>query len=282
MSAFETPVARRRDLRLPALAVTFVVALAALLGGVQTGTSLAIFGSDRSVDGNAFTTGAWATPTPTPSPSPSQSPRFEAIGPAATRTSSGSVTVVYPSGTQTGDLLLLVQANAADQAITTPGDWQLLADQRARSPQQFRFTIWWRTAGSESSVLVSVNTNSSGTTLWVARFAAVAGAPAIVPAHAIVQQGTSPDGLTLTPSPDVTTTAPSTVVSIVASRAATSLSLAAPRDFQLGGTATQNLGGVGRTIGIAESVVTSASTPASPTWAQNVEAQWAWATVAFR
>jgi hypothetical protein len=258
------------------------ISLCALVSGSLFGSSLAMFASSRSVTGNAFTTGSWAAPSPTPSPTPSQLPRFEAIGPAATRTSSGTATVAYPSGTQPDDLLLLIQANAANQAISTPGGWELLADQRAGSPQQFRFTIWWRTAGSESSVAVSVNTNSSGTTLWVARYSAVSGAPAIVPAHAEVRQGTSPSGMTLTPAPDVTTTGPAKVISIVASRASTSLSLGVPRGFSLGSTATQTLGGVGRTIGIADTIVTSASSPASPSWAQTLDAQWAWATVAFK
>jgi hypothetical protein len=258
------------------------ISLCALASGSLFGNSLALFATSRSVTGNAFTTGAWATPSPTPSPTPSQFPRFEAIGPAATRTSSGTATVAYPSGTQPGDLLLLIQANAANQAITTPGDWQLLADQRTGSPQQFRFTTWWRTAGGESSVAVGVNTNSSGSTLWVARYSAVSGAPAVVPAHAEVRQGMSAGGMTLTPAPDVTTTGPATVISIVATRASTSLSLDVPRGFSLGGTATQTLGGVGRTIGIADIIVASASTAASPSWAQTLDAQWAWATVAFK
>jgi hypothetical protein len=204
---------------------------------------------------------------------------FSAIGPVSTRTSSGSATVQYPVGTEQGDLVLLVQANQADQAITTPTGWAVVADQRMTSPQQFRFTVWSRTAGTETSVTLNTNTNASGTSLWVVRYDRPTGAPAATGAHTAVRQGQAGAVSTLTPSPDVTTTDVSTVVSIVAIRAENPLSLQTPQGFVLRG---QSLG-LGVALGVADQPVSSALTVPSPTWAQTGTAgQWGWVAGSFR
>ena len=61
-------------------------------------------------------------------------------GTAASRTSSGAMTVNYPASTATNDLLLLTEINSANQNIATPAGWTLLADQATNSPSQFRFS----------------------------------------------------------------------------------------------------------------------------------------------
>jgi hypothetical protein len=64
---------------------------------------------------------------------------FGGVGTAATRNNSGSVTVNYPAGTVTNDLLFLVEANGANQNITTPTGWGSgpIADQLTNTPSQF-------------------------------------------------------------------------------------------------------------------------------------------------
>ena len=82
---------------------------------------------------------------------------------SVSRTSPCTLTVPIPAATVDDDLLLLVEVNAANQAITTPAGWTLIADASTGSPSQFRFTVWWKAAvASEASVDLTVNTNSSG------------------------------------------------------------------------------------------------------------------------
>jgi hypothetical protein len=105
------------------------------------------------------------------------------------------------------------------------------------------------------------------------------GTPAPTLATATVRQGLSTAASTLTPSPDMTTNAnDATAISIVAIRAANTLSLSIPRGFtqRLATTSTN------KALGFADvSVPTSETTPASPTWSQTgTAAQWAWATLA--
>jgi hypothetical protein len=189
--------------------------------------------------------------------------------------------VAYPAGTQQGDLLLLVEVNSANQAITTPSGWTLLADQGTNSQAQFRLTVWWRTAGSESSTSLSVHTNSSGATAWVARYARPAGSPAPMVATNAISQGTANRSTALTPTPDLVTTARATVISIVAVRDANALSLANSQGFALDDAPVQSSSGQGAALGLASHVVEPGSVT-TPTWAQaDPVAQWAWATVAF-
>jgi hypothetical protein len=207
---------------------------------------------------------------------------FGGIGPVSSRTSSGSLTVTYPSGTKPGDLVLLVQANAANQNITTPNEWSLLADQRTGSPQQFRFTVWWKVAGTEGSVPVAVNTNSSGSSVWAVRYLTPAGGGAPNPAHTVVRQGLSGATASLTPASDVAATGPATVISLAAVRAQNNLSLQSPGSFTFGENAVSTTG-AGSSLVVADATAVAGANPASPTWSQDgTPAQWAWATVAFR
>lgn len=208
---------------------------------------------------------------------------FGGVGAATGFSSSGTATVAYPSGTVQGDLLLLIEANNANQAITTPSGWNLLADQATPSPSQFRYTVWWRAAGTETSVPLTVKTNSSGASAWVVRYTKPSGGNPVALAAVSAQQGVAGAQATVTPSPDITTNAPARVISLTAVRGPNSLSLATPRSFTLHSSQTSNRGTPAPAIGIADAWVVGATTPASPTWAQSgTIQQWAWATVAFK
>lgn len=211
---------------------------------------------------------------------------YSDTGPSSTRTSSGPLTVTYPAGTQQNDLMLLVEVNAANQNITTPTGWALLADTATSSPSQFRFTIWWRLAApAETSVDLAVNTSAGGATAWVIRYTRPAGYPPTpITATATIAVGNSGPSTTLTPTPDITTNQPdATVISIVATRDANTLSLSTPEAFDLQATMVQSSTGQPRALGIADqTLLPLPSTPASPTWTQTgTPAQWAWATIAF-
>jgi hypothetical protein len=211
---------------------------------------------------------------------------YSAVGASSTRTSSGSMNVSFPSGTNQNDLVLLVEVNAANQAITTPTGWTLLADQQTSSPSQFRFTVWWKLAASaESTVSLSVHTNASGANAWVVRYTRPAGYPPNPSAAAVaVREGLGSASSSLTPSPDLTTSqADATVISIVAVRSGNTLSLGTPASFAVEANPTQTATGQAVALGIADRLVASSGTSVtSPTWSQSgTAAQWAWATVAF-
>jgi hypothetical protein len=191
------------------------------------------------------------------------------------------MTVSYPASTSANDLLFLIEVNNANQNITTPAGWTLLADQATSSPAQFRMTIWWKLAGAESSVALTVNTNGNGATAWVVRYTRPGGYPPNpASATATVRQGLSAASATMTPGTNVTTNQPEArVISIVAIRGANTLSLSSAQGFTLENATT----GTSRALGVADVyAATSGTTPTSPTWSQNgTAAQWAWATVAF-
>jgi hypothetical protein len=211
---------------------------------------------------------------------------YSAIGPLAWATNSTNVTVSYPSGSQPNDLLLLVEVNATNQNITTPSGWTLLADATTTSPNQFRFTIWWKLRGaSDTSVVLNVKTNSSGATARVIRYVRPGGYPPNpITATASVAGGTNGVSTTYTPTPNITTNQPdATVISIVAVRDANTLSLSTPRSFTVRSATSQTSTGQSTALGVADVIVgASPATPASPTWSQTgTAAQWAWATIAF-
>ena len=205
------------------------------------------------------------------------------VGPVASRTSSGPLTVMYPSTVATGDLLLLVQVNLADQNISTPSGWSLLADARTSIPEQFRFTVWWRAApAAGTSVALDVFTNSRGASAWVSRYA-TAGQPPTT-ATATVVNATAGPSAQLTPTPNLTTNAAdATVISLVAARGDNPLSLATPQGFTTRFSTTTTAPGDPVAFGVADRPgLPNSSTVMSPTWRQdNPPTQWVYATVAF-
>ncbi len=251
-----------------------VVALATLLAAVILGTVAAwAYFSDTKTSPQPISLANFG---------PNQNLVYKATGVAQTYTSSGTKDVSYPLGTQQKDLLLLIEVNSANQNITTPAGWTLLADQATGSPSQFRFTVWWKLAGAENAVAFRVNTNSSGASAWIVGYRQQTGADP-VPATASVRQGLNGASVNMTPTPDVTTNANNaSVISLVAIRAASDLSLLTPRSFNLQDTdrvAARNVA-----LGIADApVATSGTATPSPTWTlSGVPVQWAWATVAFK
>jgi len=175
--------------------------------------------------------------------------------------------------------------NSANQAITTPPGWALLADQATTNPSQFRFTIWWKPAGiGETSVALDIHTNASGASASIVRYSRPNANPSTPTVAALaVRQGNSGAQPTVSPAPDIVTDRPNaTIISVVAIREGNALSLAIPGGFQLQ-TATTQASGQPTALAVASQMVPSAGGQAtSPTWTQTGSpAQWAWATIAF-
>lgn len=211
---------------------------------------------------------------------------WSAIGFPAEATSNSTVTVGYPTGTATNDLLFLVEVNSSGGNTATPSGWTLLVDQSATKPAKFGFKVWTRLSGGETSVPLAFKATSAGSTAWVVRYTRQSGYPPNpASATATVRSGVATASSTLTPATDLTTNAASaSVVSIVAVRGANTLSLGTARSFLFRSTQTNvPVGGQGVAIGVADLLApTSGTTVPSPTWSQSgTAAQWVWATVAF-
>ena len=210
---------------------------------------------------------------------------YSAVGPVAVRDSNGNVTVTYPTGTSVNDLLLLVEVNAKDAPITNPSGWTLTADEKTGSPARFRFTVWRKLAGTETSVVLKVDTDRQGASAWVVRYRRPRG----YPPNPVLATSSIPEGLagtvaSLTPSPNLSTNlANAVVMSIVAIRSANGLSLSSAQGFsvRLSEASTQN---TPTRLAIADKVeAVSGTTVASPTWTQTgTAAQWAFLTIAFQ
>lgn len=210
---------------------------------------------------------------------------YVAIGPSVSATSNATVTVPYPSGTATNDLLFLVEINAFGTATVSPSGWTLLASPTISGPERLSMKVWTRLSGGGTSVDLSIRTGAPGSTAWVVRYTRSSGYPPDpATATSTVRSGVSAAAATLTPSPDLTTDQPwSTVISFAAVRAANSLSLGTPRSFLLRTATTSTpAGGSGVALAVADLLQGTAGTSSSPTWSQSgTSAVWAWTTVAF-
>lgn len=211
---------------------------------------------------------------------------YTAVGAPTSTTSNGSATVNYPAGTVVNDLLILVEINADGGNTSTPSGWTLLANQSTNTPSNFGIRVWTRLSAGETSVNLGFKSGAGGSTAWVTRYTRSSGYPPNpTTATAAVRSGVSAASSTLTPSPNLTTSAANArVISIVAIRSLNAVSLTSPQSFGLRSVRTATpIGGAGVTVAVSDTLQTSAgSTPVSPTWTQSgTAAQWAWATIAW-
>ena len=197
---------------------------------------------------------------------------------AAWQNSSSVQAVPYPAGTTNGDLLFLVVMNDSNTATNTPSGWTEIADQGQTG---FRFTVWTKLDGGETSVTVT----PPGTSTMAAAvygYDRPNGYPPNPASAATVQQGTAAAASTMIPSANVTTTQPySTVISFAAVSKNNALSLTSAQNFSK--ERSDNFGAPQAEIGIADQVVVSAGAVTSPTWSQGATnlGVWDWATVAY-
>lgn len=204
------------------------------------------------------------------------SPAGPTIGAPSTVTNSQKdIDVAYPTGTVSGDLLMLVVVNNASQDAKPPSSWNLIAEDDIGG-SNMEMQAWWYTAGAESSVTMEFKTNSSGVTAWVLNFG-----PRPSPVLQGTVSGTASTGTTLTPSTLTTTAANTTVVSLVGINQASTLSLGTANGFTFSNSLS-NSGGSGRTLGIAVKQQATAGSVTSPVWSKiGSNSQWIYITVAF-
>ena len=227
-------------------------------------------GSNPSVNFSLTNYGAWT---------------WKANGAAQTWSTNSNTAeaVAYPSGTTSGDLLLLTvikPGNATDVA-STPSGWTLLGDMKADSNNGLRVTVFWRPAGSETSVSVTPGTSDPlGASAWVVRYERPAGVgPAPASAATAMPSGTGSANTTFTPTGVMTTAANATVISIVGVPAANTLSLSTAQSFTLEARLTSS--SPGAAFGLADRFVGTVGAVTAPTWQSSGSADWAAVTGAF-
>ena len=197
---------------------------------------------------------------------------------AAWAGTSQTQSVPYPTGTKANDLLFLVIANDSNTATPTPGGWTQIADQGQTG---FRYTVWTKLAGAETSVSVTPSTASTMGAV-VFGYYRPDGYPPNPAAAATVQQGISSASATMTPSTNVTTTQGyATTISFVGINQNHFLSLSSAQGFteEFDG----DFGAPLAQVGVADQVIPSVGSVTSPTWSQSGSPNpvWAWVTVAY-
>lgn len=207
---------------------------------------------------------------------------FANVGVTVTSTG-GSVVVPYPDGTQVGDVLVLVSVSGRQNAPSIPSGWTALANMGLSGGSAMRFFVAWRLADGASSLSWNPSANATGASVRVVRYRRGNGnlaTPTLATAQ--VASGSGASGSRFTPSPDVVTTSNNAqVVSLVAVRSATTLSLATPRSFGIDGSDSVTPGTVGHAVGIGGAQMVVAGQVASPTWQSAAAGAWVSATFAF-
>ena len=203
---------------------------------------------------------------------------FAGIGTPTTVTgNTNNASVAYPTGTASGDLVLLVVVNNASQNITAPSGWTVIASP-AIGGASMEMQAYWRKASTETSVVVpKIATNGTGATAWVVDYKNMAN-----PALGGVSSGTNAAALgPVSPTTVTTTGANTTVISLMGINLANTLSLSTANGFTAR-TTTTSTGGSGRAFGVADRFVSAAGSVTPPSWAQGgLATQWAYITVAF-
>lgn len=186
--------------------------------------------------------------------------------------------IAYPTGptgvtlTKPGDLVLLVLAKQAysTDAPPTGSGWSQVADDSAKGG----LTVWWHVAGIETSVTLTSLAKSS--TAWVLDYTKAS--PPVLGLAGSPASDIGPAGSTFTPTTSVTTTQPSTVISLAALSTAGTSSLQAAQGFGL----DASLASATRVLGVADRFAPTAGTVTPPTWAGGTPTTtWAYVTLGF-
>lgn len=197
--------------------------------------------------------------------------------------SANNVVLNYPPGTASGDLVMVVIVNGANQNSTAPAGWTQIANPSGGagcSKGQFEFQAFWHVSAGETSVTMSnVQTNSGGVSAWVVTYSGIP-SPAV---NGTIASGQSAAASTFTPPSYTTTAANATVISMAAVCAANTLSLSVANGFSLDVSTTNTPpGGQGGGLGLASRGVPTAGAVTLPTWSQTgTAALWAYISVAF-
>lgn len=213
--------------------------------------------------------------------------RYGDIAVTSETTSNVTTTVQYPSGTQVGDILLLVVRNSKKRHVmitTNAAAWtSLYVNESTASSDSVE--VFWSHADATGSVGINLGTTGSEATAAVIRYRRPANSslPTIATASVVASQ-TSGQVTTFGAAGSVTTTAPyATVISIVSTVSTTAPAIAAAGSFVQRVSRTDVVSGTTFGLGVADqSGVTLGSVITSPTWTVSSSTKtWQALTVAF-
>jgi len=205
-------------------------------------------------------------------------PIFQAIGTPTPYTTSGSVTVNYPSGSQIGDLLIMVacinqeDGNPFPNGFTSGGvTWTRDVDSAAigsnGATNSMHCNAYHATEGaSDTSATLTLSSGhvpTAGGEAWVIDYRKPSGAFTFT-------SGTGSNGTitAITPTAVNVAAAPANEIEFAVSLAATSLSLSTPGSFSQEGTTSTvtPTGGVTVSLGVADAIRAANGTPTAATW----------------
>jgi len=208
---------------------------------------------------------------------------FAGVGPTVS-TTGPAIAIPYPTGTQPGDVLVLVAVSGRQTAPGVPSGWTSLASVGLSGTNAIALSIAWRSADSSASLNWTPSANGTGATVRILRYALGNGyssTPTIATSQVVVSSGAS--STAFTPTPDMATNgANAHAVSVVAVRTPDVPSLSASSVFALQDAESSTPGTVGQGLGIAGGQVLAAGKVVSPTWTAPVAAVWVGATFALR
>lgn len=208
---------------------------------------------------------------------------FAGAGPIVNTTTAGLVNVPYPTGTEIGDLLVLVVVNGRNRAPKRLTAWTDIVSRGIGGTSDFHLYSAQRIADGSSAVAVDMDTGIEGASLQVFRYDVPVGSPAPIVRASQVQSGFSTTAtVQLVPTPDIITTAAATAISIVAVRANNGLSVVPGSTWTLRSASVTVPGTTSLAWAIADTAIAVATTISSPTWQQSgTPARWLYGGSAF-
>lgn len=209
---------------------------------------------------------------------------FASIGPVATATSTSPITVLYPSGTAPGDVLMLVERSARVANIVAPTGWTELVSAKVGYTQSTLF-LAWRVADAATSVSFQPKANSDGSATWIIRYRRTTGnvSTPVFAAAAVATEAANPSATFGVSTALVTNTNNATIVSLATILATNPLSLAVANSFGFRDATTATSGIGFFALGVADLAgVANGTSTLGPTWAQSgTPGAWHLVTVAF-
>jgi RHS repeat-associated protein len=193
-----------------------------------------------------------------------------------------------PSGTQAGDLAILVVAGRPSDTSTpaAPSGWTLKSSAlREIGARDLKIVTYYRVlSGSDTNPTLSVPSGWQGGQAGISGQIAVwSGVSATSPFDVADATGTAAAATPWTPPSTTTVTASARVVSAVASADDNALNLSAAQGFTLrmSGAAYDTTTGGDHSVGVGDKDQPTAGAVTMPSWGQTVNASDAWVGISF-
>lgn len=210
---------------------------------------------------------------------------YGGVGPASLFSGGSPNTVVYPTGTVAGDVLVMIARNARNKQIVPPTGWTTLTSQTNGSPAS-AFMVAWRVADAATSTTIAINSSNDGAVAWVIRYVRTSGVtatPVLATAAVVWSESTTTTASFAATGLLGTSTGYATVVTIASTITGQIPGLVSGTGYasQTGVSASS----AGSTFSMATAdqlAITSGSQVASPTWSVGTATNtWQALTIAF-